>query len=69
MFYANVQAPCYKCEDRSVGCHGTCPEYAKYVDIVESVKRKVIEESNVRSTLIRNTIARQESARRRNWCS
>ena len=69
MFYANVQAPCYKCEDRSVGCHGDCPEYAKYIDIVESAKRKAIEESNVRITIIRNTISIQESLRRRNWCS
>ena len=67
MFYANVQAPCYRCEDRTVGCHGDCPEYAKYIDIVESAKRKVIEENNMRSTEISNIVARNESRRKRYW--
>lgn len=65
MFYANVQAPCYKCEDRTVGCHGNCPEYAKYIDIVETAKRKVIEENNIRNAVINNTIATMNESRRR----
>lgn len=25
-----LQAPCYKCEDRVLGCHSTCEKYKLY---------------------------------------
>lgn len=27
-------APCYKCEDRVVGCHGSCERYQAYTGVM-----------------------------------
>lgn len=27
-------APCYKCEERHIGCHATCERYLEYAGIV-----------------------------------
>lgn len=29
-FNNNFKAPCFGCENRNVGCHGSCNEYAAY---------------------------------------
>ena len=28
-------APCYKCEERQLGCHSSCEKYKEYAGIVE----------------------------------
>lgn len=28
----NTNCPCFKCPDRSQGCHGTCEKYAAYTE-------------------------------------
>lgn len=34
----NPEAPCYKCEDRVVGCHGTCERYQEYAGVVATAR-------------------------------
>ena len=33
-------APCKGCENRDIGCHGTCNKYKFYYDLNEARKRK-----------------------------
>jgi hypothetical protein len=30
IYRKRLVSPCYGCEDRQVGCHGSCERYAKY---------------------------------------
>lgn len=27
-----MSTPCYNCQNRTISCHGTCGEYAKYAE-------------------------------------
>lgn len=38
------QNPCYKCEDRRVGCHGVCERYNEWSSARSSHREKVKEE-------------------------
>ena len=40
------KAPCFKCEDRVIGCHGSCERYKEYAGIVaqDREERKAIAE-------------------------
>lgn len=41
------ESPCYNCDERHVGCHSICDEYADYKDNLEDYKaiiRKSIED-------------------------
>lgn len=33
-------APCKDCSKRSIGCHGVCPEYLRYLKENENIKAK-----------------------------
>lgn len=30
--YDPHKCPCYECKERSVGCHGKCEKYKKFID-------------------------------------
>lgn len=34
------QSPCYKCEDRYVGCHGKCNKYADFRILVDECRER-----------------------------
>ena len=36
-----LESPCYKCEDRHVGCHSTCETYKEYCAECEEIRKKV----------------------------
>ena len=44
-----IKCPCYKCEDREVGCHGKCqkPEYLKY-ELRAEERRQLIREGKAK---------------------
>ena len=44
-----VESPCYKCEDRVVGCHGTCERYQTYAGIMAN-NRDERNERKIKST-------------------
>lgn len=33
-----VRPPCMDCKERTVGCHGKCNKYKKYVSILQKLK-------------------------------
>lgn len=41
--HTKLKSPCYKCEDRKIGCHGFCEKYKeyrkKYDDLNEKEKK------------------------------
>ena len=44
-----LKAPCHKCEDRHVGCHGSCERYKAYdaqQDIIRAKRLERMEEEN-----------------------
>ena len=38
-------SPCYKCEDRVVGCHGRCERYQEYTGEMEKIREERVENS------------------------
>lgn len=42
-----INAPCYKCEKRTVGCHATCSDYTNYK--VEMKDDHIMRENDIRS--------------------
>ena len=36
---ATIQSPCQGCEDRCIGCHTTCGDYAVYKAELEKVRQ------------------------------
>ena len=52
----DVQAPCKDCTERTVGCHGTCEKYAKYIKdrnkLRHELKKKVYEERDMDNYVI-----------------
>ena len=43
-----MRVPCYKCEDRRVGCHGECEKYIEFRKEREVIYQKRAEEVAVR---------------------
>lgn len=39
-----MNAPCYKCEDRSAACHGRCAKYKEWADSRQKDKGDVFDE-------------------------
>ncbi len=35
-----LESPCFNCEERELGCHATCPKYAKYRHVCEVIKHR-----------------------------
>lgn len=31
-------SPCYKCEEREIGCHGTCERYQTYAGVMATAR-------------------------------
>ena len=46
------EGPCKGCEEREIGCHGKCPEYAEYCAKKEEVAAKRGRETVGRSMAI-----------------
>lgn len=46
------KAPCYKCEDRVVGCHGTCERYIAYASANAQERTARFEERERKTKLI-----------------
>lgn len=38
---ATVMSPCKGCEDRCIGCHSTCGDYAEYKQALEDNRAKI----------------------------
>jgi len=36
--------PCYKCEDREVGCHGKCEKYISFRNEMEEIRTQIAKE-------------------------
>lgn len=36
-----ITAPCKDCEDRKIGCHGTCEKYKDFKTTIETEKAKI----------------------------
>lgn len=41
---ASVNCPCKGCQDRAVGCHGSCDAYATYTEELKVVRLKILKE-------------------------
>lgn len=35
-----MEAPCYKCSDRKLGCHSTCDKYKEFKERIEDWHKK-----------------------------
>ena len=46
LYSKKVKSPCYKCEDREVGCHGKCEKYQEYAGITEEHRATRNEEAS-----------------------
>lgn len=62
-----VKSPCYKCEDREVGCHSKCERYidfsTKHQEENEAIRRAKEEDWRIRDYESR---AKRRIAKRRN---
>lgn len=36
-----LKPPCYKCEERKLGCHGSCDKYKEYRDMKDKQNNEV----------------------------
>lgn len=56
-----VMSPCKGCEDRCIGCHTTCGDYAIYKQALENNRAKINaqnDEAAFRETVKRNLLKR-----------
>lgn len=44
-------SPCYRCEDRRVGCHASCPKYLQFKKDNEAARKKIFNEKELRCAL------------------
>lgn len=44
-----METPCYKCNERTLGCHTSCSEYEKYKLFIKKARDKQHEESLINS--------------------
>ena len=42
---SKLDAPCYKCEERHLGCHSSCERYGEYAKAMEEVRKARFETS------------------------
>lgn len=47
-----VEAPCYKCTERAVGCHSTCERYSEYASVVAQARERRFEDNMSKANLI-----------------
>ena len=47
-----IIAPCYKCNDRLINCHGTCEKYKEYREFKDMIKEKRLNELRLKSAYI-----------------
>ena len=52
VYMKKVKSPCYKCEDRVVGCHGSCEKYKAYAGIVADNRAERFEANEKNHALI-----------------
>ena len=70
-----MNAPCYECKDRTLGCHGSCEKYAEYDSLNKkrihdhSEEIRTAPEKMPNSYLTRNSklSARLQKEGRRRW--
>jgi hypothetical protein len=55
MLTSRVVSPCYKCSDRSVGCHAECEKYKKYRTEVEAIQEQYHNAHNIAYTEYKKT--------------
>lgn len=51
-----VVNPCYKCEDRVVGCHCKCPKYIEFRAIMDQRIKNRVEYRNIIVVMILMTL-------------
>ena len=39
--------PCYKCEEREIGCHSECGRYGKWVEEIHRMNKLISKERNL----------------------
>ena len=49
MTYRESEIPCFSCNERYIGCHGKCDQYASYLRKNEERKKEIflIKENNI----------------------
>lgn len=56
----NIKNPCYKCEDREIGCHSTCEKYNEWKKeheiLYEAERRERLSYRDPRETLRTATV-------------
>lgn len=65
----NQNAPCYKCEDRIAGCHGSCERYKEwhenYTDAYEKARAEKERFREAGDLLVNNALDRKQRWKRR----
>lgn len=59
-----IDAPCFNCDKRCLGCHGNCPDYAEYSDSRKSENHKRAIECTIDNSIIEGSINRRKNARK-----
>ena len=58
--------PCYKCQDRAVGCHSNCQKHAEWKR--EDVKRKrEFKEHNKKIKCVEDYVVKQKQKHKKAW--
>jgi hypothetical protein len=55
MMTSRVLSPCYKCSDRSVGCHSVCERYKQYRKEVDKIREQYRHDRNLDYTEYQKT--------------
>lgn len=62
-----LQSPCQGCEDRCIGCHTTCGDYAIYKAELEAIRaRQIAENAEIEfSRAVKNACLRKAMKKRK----
>ena len=56
-----MSCPCYKCEERKVGCHATCERYKEWREWL-NIRKNILSEAEVRDFIL-DSIERRRRAK------
>ena len=52
-----INDPCYKCDDRSIGCHSQCEKYIKWAGDKRELNKIITRERNIDALVIGHVVS------------
>lgn len=47
-----IKAPCKNCDSRFVGCHSKCEKYLEYKSVIDNVREKRLQQTEIDRTFV-----------------